>query len=764
VSSVGLRPPRAGWLGLAMLGVMLLSMAWSVQAAQWIERLDALVPVVLLAGAAGALLGMSRLSVAIVLPASALLGTGLVAWLVGGEYFGGLGAAERFWLLRDDVLAFAGTVMAAGYPAQLSPYALGIGLIGWTTAFVAAYTFERHGHAFDAVLLVGAALVANMSATLVDLFGYLLLFVLAALLLLLRHGLAQREESWVRRRVTENGEVPAGILRSGVLFTGATIALAWVMTSVAVAAPLTSAWRNLDLVWTDVSDRLDTLVGGITSGDARISGTAFGQNLRVSGSWFSKDDLVLTVASQRAYYLRAVTYDQYTGLGWRRSDGTRRSVAPSEPIFPGETAERPRAASNDELETISIEVSQAIGRNLFSVGYPIRAYVPMVVYETAGQPVLGGLEAASTIPAGSGYEITSAILNATKSELAAAGTDYPDHIRSLYLSDEGVSDRTRELARQVVDAAGATDPYYMAEALANFLARDESFTYSTEAPLPGRGDGDIVDFFLFDGGRIGYCEYFASAMTMMARSLGLPARLAVGFAPGERAADGTFEVRERNAHAWTEIYFPGYGWQIFEATKTINPRFVRSTGATTPGLPTSRDTLDPLTEFEARYDDLGMHSTLPSLEPLPGGFEAGAAPPADEVRESNAALLLALLVLAGGLAYWTLYRSRRGDRRVSPGQRAWFRLALAAERAGVSRRPAETMYEYAGWLEDQMPGRRADIRTIADGTVWQAYSGRRPTSGLLAALETAWRRLRLPMLWLMVRRRAATWLPRRAAR
>jgi transglutaminase-like putative cysteine protease len=750
-----------------MLGVMLLSLAWSVQAAAWIERLDFLVPLVIVAGVAGAVLGMTRLRLFITLPLSALAGSGFAAWMVAGEYFPEFGRLERLFVLREDTMAFADTVMGAGYPAQISPYALGIALLAWCTAFMAAYTLERHGRAFDAVLLVGAALIANMSATLMDLFGYLMLFVLAALLLVLRSGLAQREESWQRRRINENGEVPAGILRAGVVFTGATIALAWVLTSVAVAAPLTTAWRNLDVVWGDVSDRLDTLVGGITSGDARVSGTSFGQNLRVSGTWFSQDELVMRVVSQRSYYLRAVTYDEYTGLGWRRSDGTRRSVAPSEPIFPGATAERPLAAANDELETITIELARTVGRNLFTPGYPIRAYAPLLVYETANQPVLGGLEATSPIPPGTGYEITAAIINATKAELAAAGTDYPDYVRDLYLSDAGLTDRTHDLARQIVERAGAEDPYYMAEALATYLSRDESFTYSTTAQLPPRGDRDLVDFFLFDEehGRIGYCEYFATAMTMMARSLGLPARLAVGFAPGERGPEGAFEVRERNAHAWTEIYFPGYGWQIFEATKSINPRFVRATGETAPGAPPPRGELDALSDFEARHDDLGQHSTFPSYEPLPDGFAAGGAPPPDEPsRGSGLLVLLAVLLLGAGVAYWTLYRSGVTTRGLAPGQRAWQRLALAAERAGVSRRPDETMYEYAGWLEEQLPGRRPEIRTIADGTVWQAYSGRGATGGLVAALERAWRRLRLPLLWLVIKRRVVGWLPRRGQR
>ena len=79
----------------------------------------------------------------------------------------------------------------------------------WTTAFIAAYTLYRHHRLLDAILLVGTALIVNMSATLSDLFGHLVLFVAAAFLLWLRVALVTRQEGWLRRRVNENAEVPA---------------------------------------------------------------------------------------------------------------------------------------------------------------------------------------------------------------------------------------------------------------------------------------------------------------------------------------------------------------------------------------------------------------------------------------------------------------------------------------------------------------------------------------------------------------------------
>jgi hypothetical protein len=71
----------------------------------------------------------------------------------------------------------------------------------------------------------------------------------------------------------------------------------------------------------------------------------------------------------------------------------------------------------------------------------------------------------------------------------------------------------------------------------------------------------------------------------------------------------------------------------------------------------------------------------------------------------------------------------------------------------VAQRPSETIFEYAGWLEEQLPARRPEIRTIAEGKVWQSYSGRGISGTIIARMDDAWKRLQLPLLWLAVRRR-----------
>ena len=742
--------PREGWSSMALLIVMVVTLVWSVQRAEWVDHMDYLLPVAVVAALVGALLGLTRLSVVFTLPAAAIMGAGYVLFTIGGEYFPELDQTGRLMLLRGDALDWTRIVVDGGFAPQLSPYALGLGVLMWVTAFIAAYTLYRHHRVLDSILLVGVALIANMLATLTPLFLYLVLFSIVALLLWLRIALVNREENWRLRRVKENLDVPGQIMRSGVTFIAGSIALAWVLTTVAVAAPLTTVWSNLDGVWSDIRNQFEGALGGLAGTDSRIQGNSFGSSLRVQGSWESSDAPVLTVASQRAYYLRTITYDVYTGHGWSISQGPNREVKAGDSIFPGYTPERPLAPDSFDIETISIEIQDSVGRNVFTPGYPTKALLPVLVHEPGDQPLLGALQAGVTLEKGKGYQITAAITEATEAMLVSAGTAYPPEIVASYLGMEGVTQRTKDEALRVVNAAGAEDPYHQAKALADYLRSDPRFAYTTVAALPSDPNRDLVDFFLFDrAGQRGYCEYFATAMAVMARTLGLPARVAVGYAPGQRVDDETFQYRKKDAHAWAEIYFPRYGWQIFESTHSIAD-VVRLPGSDVPPPTGPTGSGGPALQFpEARTGDV---FTLPSFEPVPGGFVSGGQRPGDASRIGNAEIMLALFTLFVAFAGWRLWRSRRRFRFLAPGDRQWQRLAFAADRAGVAQRPSETVYEYAGWLEEQIPQRRAEIHQIADGKVWQSYSGHSISSELIALLERAWSRLQLPLLWLTLRK------------
>lgn len=752
------RYPRAGWLSLGLLAVMALAVAWSVQGAGWLERLEFMAPLALWASLFGGLIGVFRLSILVSLPLGALLGAGFTLWTIGGEYYTALSQLGRLEALRDDALLFTIALLDGGYPAQMSPYAIGLGILMWATAFTASYVVYRYHRVMDAILLLGAAIVFNTTAVMTNLLGHVILFVIASLLLWLRAALVTRQDGWQRRRVNENVEVPPSILRTGIIFAAGSVLLAYVLTSVAVASPLTGAWRNLDVVWSGVRDSLEGVVGGLTNPNSRITGSSFGPSFTVFGEWVSSDEEVLVLAAERPYYLRTRTYDIYTGHGWESTDGPKRGVAAGDPLFEVRTSERPtvREGEGVTLESISVEMRQGVGRQVFTAGSPLEVYAPVLITEPAGLPLLGSIEAANSIGDGESYTQAVLISEATEAQLAAAGTDYPQAVRDLYLSTRGISPEVAALARDLTE--GAESPYEQAKMLTRYLRGDE-FTYSTkglEVP-PG---ADLVDTFLFgENGKVGYCQHYASAMALMARSLGLPARVAVGWAPGEAIGEDLWLVREAQAHAWVEIYFPDYGWQIFEATKSIDPRFTRLAGdADGPIAPPAGEGFDAWfrEDIERALQERGQFADLPSARPVEGAIDPAdptPEPAVDRSREGNAVVMIVLVLAAAIVIFLQARRSRRRWRLLPAGDRAWQHLTLAADRAGVGPRPSETIYEYAGWLEEQLPRHGEPIWVVADGKVWQNYSGRPLTRSGANRLEVAWARLRRPLMMLGLRRR-----------
>src|SRR5262249_42018717 len=147
--------------------------------------------------------------------------------------------------------------------------------------------------------------------------------------------------------------------------------------------------------------------------------------------------------------------------------------------------------------------------------------------------------------------------------LRNAGTTYPDWVSKHYLQlPDTITARTRARAREIVQQAGASNPYDQAKAVQDALRR---LIYDESRPAPPP-DRDWVDYFLFSGQR-GSCDDFATSMVVMLRSLNVPARLAQGYAGGTLDSQANaYIVRESIGHSWPEVYFPGYGWQRFEPT------------------------------------------------------------------------------------------------------------------------------------------------------------------------------------------------------
>ncbi len=248
------------------------------------------------------------------------------------------------------------------------------------------------------------------------------------------------------------------------------------------------------------------------------------------------------------YYWRSLTYDNYTGRGWKTS---RTEMVDYKA---GETAVWPDIL-NHRIVRQEVQFVGESGGMVHVAGTLSALDQP---YEVAWRPPGEVFAASIEVPA---YRADSIVPVFTEEQLREAKTNYPSWIldRYLQLPDE-VPERVLGLARELT--AVELTPYDRALAIESYL---REYPYTLDVPYPPMQQ-DIADYFLFDLKK-GYCDYYATSMVVLARAAGLPTRLAIGFASGfYDAPQARYVVTEANAHAWVEIYFPGYGWVPFEPT------------------------------------------------------------------------------------------------------------------------------------------------------------------------------------------------------
>lgn len=361
------------------------------------------------------------------------------------------------------------------------------------------------------------------------------------------------------------------------------------------------------------------------------------------------------------------------------------------------------AAPDDELPIEVVEQEFNI-THLDSIWLPA-AFRPVGIddiearYDDESSSLL--TEASNAI--GARYVVQSALPRVDAAQLASAGSLVPDEIAATYLRlPRDFPQSVRDLATGVV--AGAATPYEAAKRLQDFFRTGE-FTYDLAVP-PGHS-ADALEQFLFQTRR-GYCEQFAGAYAAMARAVGLPARIGVGFTTGELGPDGAYTVRGYHGHAWPEVHLAGYGWLPFEPTPGRGiPGGEPYTGVpesqATPGDPTTATTLATTTTLAPATPAPG-ETTLPSFDI--GDSGAGGDLPDGAPSPWPRRLLVTLLVLvlvpllwAGAVTLFTLLRRwRRRAAAQTPGERvavAWEEVGEALARTGVPPRRSETPAEYA---------------------------------------------------------------------
>ncbi|MFB6070384.1 MAG: DUF3488 and DUF4129 domain-containing transglutaminase family protein [Halanaeroarchaeum sp.] len=278
-------------------------------------------------------------------------------------------------------------------------------------------------------------------------------------------------------------------------------------------------------------------------GSTRVSGDVIdsGGRVTVGGSISLSPDVFFYVTASRAAYWRVAAYDRFTGDAWLRTDG------PADP-YAGEGPPEP-----------TVRIGQRFTAKRTLSAYPAAA--TPVATDGFGGKITGFGDLASDRPLreNESYVVVSERPVAGVSRLQAAGTDYPAVIERRYSQVPGsTTDRVRALSARVTSEADT--PYETAVAIERWLETNKA--YSLDAPKPR---GRVVDTFLFEMDA-GYCTYYATAMTVMLRTQGVPARFVTGYTAGQQVDGNTWVVRGLDSHAWVEVYFPDVGWVRFDPT------------------------------------------------------------------------------------------------------------------------------------------------------------------------------------------------------
>ena len=473
------------------------------------------------------------------------------------------------------------------------------GWIFWAVSAWAGWSVRRWREPFLGALPAGALLAGSLNFAHAAI-ASLLVFIGAIWLLKVVIDLSERQRDWTMRGIDYPDDTLADLAVVSIALTMALVSAAALAPSLSISkisdllesfrppqpGPVIRAGESLGLKQQPVAPRplSDLYAPGLPRSHLLGSGPELSQEIVMTvrtGELAPNPASVPVSQPVPRYYWRGLTFDRYTGRGWVTTVTNTYDYKAEQDL---QAAELP----NHRLVRQDIQLvgkPNPTGNVLYIAGELVTANPaykadwrpgpPRPVRPAQGSAPVNESDSdlfGASIQATS-YPAESLVPIASEEQLRSAGEDYPDWIRKRYLAlPDSVPVRVLSLARDLT-ATQAT-PYDRARAIEAYL---RTFPYSLKLPQPP-GTQDVADFFLFDLKR-GYCDYYATAMVVLARAAGLPARLVMGYASGQYdPLNARYIVTEADAHSWPEIYFPGYGWIEFEPTAS-QPSIERPSGA-----------------------------------------------------------------------------------------------------------------------------------------------------------------------------------------
>lgn len=744
-----------------------------------------------------------------------LPGTGQVVEYLSPRLHGWLDLGTEL-LLRSIFLWRAFLRGLAGEDIVL--FVVTLALVCWQIAFLSAwFTFRSHWP-WAAVGVPGFVLLLNVfyAPQVPPLyFGF---YLCMGMTFLIYYSWRRKLLQWQQERVRCPPELSGGVFWAGLALSLVLVVGTSLLPMTTGGAEQGSFWDRVFEPWRQVRSTWQRLFSNVqgTMGADRLG--EYASSFGLAGARTSPEGIALLVRTERSDYLRGIAFDQYDGHGWSDTAGqsTLWTMGSGFLRLPGRGRMRVLQEIIPEYQggNMVFAAGEPISLSLAAVA---QLGAPQ---EQTGLADIVAVRTLSTPPRGSGYRVLALLSVADKTSLRQAGQDYPLAIQQRYLQlPEALPAQVRELADQIllqrldpssllvqsssepapairllgieIDQgdqlihlttatapeleivlrirkgqvigvsppgslvrSGLVTPYDAAEAVQDYLRSNYSYRDDI-APPPA--DQDAVAYFLLES-KAGYCDYFASAMVVLLRAEGIPARVVRGYTGGAYDKEtAAYVVLASMAHAWPEVYFPLYGWQRFEPTASSYttlpmrpelPPVEESAGTSTDRTttPTARRRDNPQLDDEGLpLDDLGTAPTQ-------------AAPSGPPWIALGAGGLVGLTVLGSGA--FLNWRIGRGLRRLSPTAALYERMCRWA---GVVRLPLPehlTPSEAAQLLGAALPAQQSGFARLAALYTRERFRGRPLHGAELSEARRIWNEIRGPLwqypwqrLWALLRAR-----------
>jgi transglutaminase-like putative cysteine protease len=754
--------PREGWVSVISLAVMLMTVGLAIDDARWAGPIGntsssqtGFLPICgIFAVLVGAALAKSRLG---------RYAGHLVGALVGGLFLVNAVSASismapsiegRLHDLNLSVSRWVQDVIVIGTRSdETSIFLLVLGALVWGAGQFGAYAVFRRHRPLPAVALTGFLLLVNVSITVRDQYVHLIVFVAAALVLLVRLNLLDQTREWRSRGMRDVAGISGAFMRNGAAFVALAIVAAITLAANASSAPLQRSWHNIDDELLEVGYTINRWLGGI-SGSARGPNILFTPTQTIRGVWESSSEVVFTAVTSdpEPKPWRGATYDSFDGNTWSQLDRVSQLVDTGGELLAGTTEAIDKADARHVVTSTVTPVDYG-GDVIVAPSAPKSVNQQTEVQVNGADATFVEAKLVNGIQPQVPYTVTSLVLDArgkdalTGNELAAASTDYAAWLdRYMAIRPGSVGEIVSDTARQIVASmpADQRDPYHLAVAVQDFLYRTGGFQYDTDVRGLCDDTSKLVDCFLQS--KKGYCEHFATAMVMLLREMGVPSREVLGYLPGREQQDGSWIVDRSAAHAWVEVYFPGHGWVEFDPTPGNGENGQEPTNL--PDGPVQRpvSSIGPV----GGRGELECADRIDCTTAVPGGpiVESPVPPaPADSSLTSVVAVTLVVLSLLLVAMVAVLRRIPSSEPEI-----AYRGVTRLAARLGYGPRPAQTAYEFAARLGELVPVASADLHLIATAKVEATYGRRLPADSMRRSLGVAYRRVRLGLLRLMIRR------------